>query len=159
MVVWSAGDARGIALEGVCDVGVDRSPVALHFPVRRNGNLFPGTYIEVGLVEVDRAKVRLLDPVKLPASVERLHPWGVVGVMESGWLIGEWREGGARGLFVDAEYVRVLPVRRRGGLRLRSEAHGREQCQGQQRTCKGFHFWPLPGEGNGSRGNSTIRQA
>src|SRR4051812_36428032 len=123
MVVWGAGDARGIALEGVCDVGVDRSPVALHFPVRRNGNLFPGTYIEVGLVEVDRAKVRLLDPVKLPASVERLHPWGVVG--ESGCLIGERREGSARWFFVDAEDVRILPVRRRGGLRLRIEARGR----------------------------------
>src|SRR6266567_820425 len=121
MVVGSIGHPRIIALERIRNVRVDGGAVSLHLPVRRNGNLLPGTHVEVGLIEISRAKFRALHPMELPHTIERLNESRLVMLVEGRGFAGEWAVGSASWFLVDSVNARVLPIACHGSGVLRRQ--------------------------------------
>ena len=110
-------EGRSIAM-GVLHVAVDGFVVALHFPVRRNGDVVPCRIVEVRIEEVGGALRGLVDEVELPCAVEvhehrtlRLRPrCGVVfGIGRHLCLAGIGHVIGNARLLVDGKYGLVLP--------------------------------------------------
>ncbi len=57
---------------GVGYIRVDRCAIALDFPVGRDLYVVPIRGIVLGFIKIDGPVTGLLDPVKLPLSIERL---------------------------------------------------------------------------------------
>ena len=138
VIVGSIGDAREIALERIRDVGVDGGAVALHLPVRGDGNFLPRTHVEIWLVKIYRAKLRALDPVEFPRAVERLQ-WKKRGPQRAPPFIGKRSERGAPWLLVDSEHVRVFPVTRGRIIRLGNQDRAHKR-QTEQQRANSLHF-------------------
>src|SRR5664279_3396799 len=62
-----------VAFKWISYVRVDWRAVPVHLPVRRNRDFLPRINVEIGLIEVNGAKIWAFNPVEIPRAVERLN--------------------------------------------------------------------------------------
>nr|GFC59610.1 hypothetical protein [Tanacetum cinerariifolium] len=123
-----------VAREGVGDVGVNRNPEALDFPVAGHLDGFPAGIAEAGLEEIHRPLGGPGHVVEFPSTVQALVP-GRAGVVIGGYIGGLLieLEAGPRCLLALLGQLRVLPL---GGVGSLGHGHAAGQQQRRERQTE-----------------------
>ena len=63
-------DKRRIIFKRISYIGINRSTISVHFPIRRNRDFLPCRYIIVHFIKVGRPFGRLFHPIELPVPIQ-----------------------------------------------------------------------------------------
>lgn len=106
-----AHNAGRVLFEGVGVIAIDGGSVALKLNVGRDGDGFPGGIVEVGLEEIERPFLGVVNPVDFPIAIEEVTEGGFHALFCQGtFFCGEGHFDGMGRHLVDAEDALVFPV-------------------------------------------------